>query len=56
MAIPSQSDVTDICSIYVEIYNKVTATKPYKFKNSQVVPEEALNESRGEIRDLFIVN
>ena len=56
VTIPFQSDETYICSIYVDIYKKVTYTKPYQFKKSQVVPEEAFNESRGKIRALFIVN
>ena len=56
LTISSQSNTNYIISIYVDISNKVTATKPSQFKNIKVVPEESLNESRGEIRDLFIVN
>ena len=56
LTISSHSNANYIISIYVDISNKVTATKPSQFKNIKVVPEESLNESRGEIRDLFIVN
>ena len=56
MTIPLHSNATYIHSIYIDIANKFTATKPYQFKKSQVVPEEAFNESRGKIRALFIVN
>ena len=54
--IPSQSNATYILSIYVDISNKFTATKPYQFKKSQVFPGEALNEALGNIMALFIVN
>ena len=56
VTISFHSDATDICSVYVDISKKVTATKHSPFKKSRVVPGEALNEARGEIRDLFIVN
>ena len=54
--IPSQSDETYICSIYIDIDKKFTASKLYQLKKSQVVPEEALNKTHGEISALFIVN
>ena len=56
MTIPSQSDATDIRYIYVGIAKKFTASKTSKFKKSQVFPDGAFNEARGEIRDLSIVN
>ena len=47
VTIPLQSNTTDIHSIYVDISKKITATKTYQFKKSQVFQEEALNEARG---------
>ena len=55
MTIPLQSDATYNHSIYVDTANKITATKPYQFKKSQVFPEEALKEACGKIRTLFIL-